>query len=105
MSFSSDASVARPEHTSGAKFLREETLEIANPSGSLILDSSNNLYGVAAGGNSCTVSLPNGCGVAYTYSSKVSALYRFRGQPDGANPVGGLVWDTAGNLYGAEGAS
>src|ERR1700730_19122433 len=28
-------------------------------------------------------------------------LYSFQGIPDGATPVGGVVFDAAGNLYGA----
>ena len=70
------------------------------PTGSLILDAAGNIYGIAAGGNSCSAALPNGCGVVYELSSAVTALYRFRGGADRANPVGGLAWDTTGSLYG-----
>ncbi len=72
----------------------------ALPTGSLLLDALGNIYGVAAGGNACNKALPNGCGVVYVLSTIESALYRFRGEPDGANPVGGLVLDSAGALYG-----
>jgi hypothetical protein len=34
-------------------------------------------------------------------SGKEQVLYRFRGIPDGAIPVGGVVFDSNGNLYGA----
>src|SRR5262249_13221594 len=32
---------------------------------------------------------------------KEKVLYSFQGIPDGAQPVGGIVFDAAGNLYGA----
>jgi uncharacterized repeat protein (TIGR03803 family) len=32
--------------------------------------------------------------------SKFKTLYKFKGGKDGANPLAGLVFDTAGNLYG-----
>jgi len=34
-------------------------------------------------------------------SWKENVLYSFQGVPDGAQPVGGIVFDAAGNLYGA----
>jgi hypothetical protein len=47
------------------------------------------------------------CAAVFTMSLPASAewnekvLYSFQGLPDGANPVGGIAFDTAGNLYGA----
>jgi len=32
---------------------------------------------------------------------KEKVLYRFQGGTDGSTPAGGVVFDTAGNLYGA----
>src|SRR5271157_5929908 len=32
---------------------------------------------------------------------KEKVLYSFQGVPDGATPAGGVVFDSAGNLYGA----
>jgi hypothetical protein len=33
-------------------------------------------------------------------SGTETVLYRFNGPPDGAGPLGALLLDTAGNLYG-----
>jgi len=66
----------------------------------LIFDSAGNLYGEAwnAGnygyGNAFRLT-PNGDG---TWTEH--ALHQFRGGKDGAEPQGGLIFDSAGNLYG-----
>jgi uncharacterized repeat protein (TIGR03803 family) len=71
----------------------------ANPSAGVISDSAGNLYGTTAFGGFFHGTVfklmhsPNG-----TWSEKV--LYRFTGDTDGGGPSGGLVLDTAGNLYG-----
>jgi uncharacterized repeat protein (TIGR03803 family) len=77
--------------------------------GLLAFDAAGNLYGDAANGGttggSCEFS--NGCGLIYRltpdprgtqWSEKV--LYIFTGGRDGALPQGGLVLDSAGNVYG-----
>jgi len=70
------------------------------PEGNLILDSQGNLYGTTFGGGANKLGTvfelsPNGSG-GFNYS----VLYSFKGSPDGANPVGNLIFDSAGNLYG-----
>ncbi len=68
--------------------------------GGLIADSSGNLYGVTAfGGNQEGFS---GSGVVFKLvpAGNETVLYTFTGGADGAQPQGGLVMDTAGNLYG-----
>src|SRR5579863_6600074 len=69
----------------------------ASPYGGLILDSAGNLYGTKSQGGS----LDCGCGAVFKLdpSGKETVLYRFNGM-DGSNPDGGLVRDSAGNLYG-----
>ncbi len=72
----------------------------ANPWGTLIIDSSGNLYGTTLYGgmsNDGTVfELLNSAGT-YTYQS----LNSFKGgTTDGANPYGRLARDGSGNLYG-----
>lgn len=70
------------------------------PRGTLILDSLGNLYGTAKLGGS------KGVGVAYeltksasgTWSEKV--LHNFGSAKDGQYPVGNLIFDSEGNLYG-----
>ncbi|HEY2473560.1 MAG TPA: choice-of-anchor tandem repeat GloVer-containing protein [Candidatus Cybelea sp.] len=66
----------------------------------VIRNSAGNLFGVAyvGGGSGCL----NGCGTVFELSSggTLTTLYRFKGANDGGNPYGGLVMDSAGNLYG-----
>jgi uncharacterized repeat protein (TIGR03803 family) len=70
----------------------------AIPESGVIIDSSGVLYGVAAGG-------AHGDGVVFTLTPSESGwtetvIYSFHNGNDGANPVGGLVMDVEGNLYG-----
>jgi len=64
--------------------------------GGLILDSAGNLYGATFLGGLF------GWGTVFQIdtSGKEIVLYNFAGSPDGAEPDGGLVRDTQGNLYG-----
>jgi uncharacterized repeat protein (TIGR03803 family) len=68
--------------------------------GRMILDAAGTLYGVATVGGQYQQ------GVAFRLAQrrggawKLTPLYAFRGQPDAGFPYGGLVFDTAGNLYG-----
>ena len=72
-----------------------------SPSGSLMMDASGNLYGTTvvggtAGGWGTVFELVSTSG---SYTEKV--LYSFAGPPnDGRGPSGGLMADSAGNLYG-----
>jgi uncharacterized repeat protein (TIGR03803 family) len=74
------------------------------PTGGVIVDKAGNLYGatVAGGMGACSA---GGCGVVYKLSPgpngkwTYTALHKFNGG-DGAQPLGGLTLDNAGNLYG-----
>jgi uncharacterized repeat protein (TIGR03803 family) len=71
-----------------------------HPWGGVIFDPSGNLYGTTvyggAYGNGAIYQLvPVGSGWTETI------LYSFTGGADGANPYAGLIFDQAGNLYGA----
>jgi uncharacterized repeat protein (TIGR03803 family) len=69
----------------------------ANPSGALVPDGAGNFYGATAGGGA------SGFGVVFKMDAggNVTVLYNFAGNPtDGAGPLGTLVLDHAGNLYG-----
>jgi len=79
----------------------------AAPDGKMAFDSAGNLYGIATVSygrrgkhRSGTVFrlTPNPDG---TWTEKT--LHIFLGGRDGASPMGGLVWDAAGRLYGATG--
>src|SRR5215467_1913047 len=72
---------------------------------SLIFDQAGNLYGTTEfGGDQGTCGHVR-CGVVFKLTSNTdgswteSVLHRFTGG-DGANPLGGLIFDTVGNLYG-----
>jgi uncharacterized repeat protein (TIGR03803 family) len=75
----------------------------ANPDyTNLVFDAAGNLYGVTYSGGS------SDAGTVFELSPQEgggwteSVLYAFAaGTSDGANPIGGVVFDRAGNLYGA----
>ncbi len=76
----------------------------------LIFDAAGNLYGTTAGGGNFTGHCSQqGCGTVFELTPNGSGgwtetvLYKFCSQigcTDGFNPVGGLVMDAAGKLYG-----
>jgi len=77
------------------------------PFGGLIFDSAGNLYGsTVSGGYGDCDEVHDGCGTAFEASPRengkwaVKFPYGFDGS-DGAVPVGSLLFDTAGNLYGS----
>jgi uncharacterized repeat protein (TIGR03803 family) len=70
-----------------------------NPPAGVTLDAQGNLYGTTSLGGA------RGDGVVYKLSPhgsgwKLTVLHTFQGRSDGQNPVGGVVLDQAGNLYG-----
>jgi uncharacterized repeat protein (TIGR03803 family) len=73
--------------------------DAANPGGPLTFDRAGDLYGVAAGG-------AHGHGAIFKLTSSSgghwneSLVYSFTGGLDGDSPSGGVIFDSAGNLYG-----
>lgn len=67
------------------------------PDGAVIGDAVGNLYGTTQLGGNYSF------GTVFELNStgKETVLYRFRGGTNGLNPVGGVIRDAAGNLYGA----
>ena len=81
------------------------TVDGYNPLSNLVIDSSGNLYGTAfkggAHGDGAVFKLAPKAGGGYTES----LIYNFTtGESDGNEPIGGLIFDSAGNLYGTTGA-
>ena len=79
------------------------------PEGGLIIDSAGNLYGVTVGGGDQDEGgqCQGGCGTAFELSPNADGnwtetiLYNFgAGSSDGEYPMGSLVFDALGNLYG-----
>jgi uncharacterized repeat protein (TIGR03803 family) len=66
------------------------------PTAGMVQDSDGALYGVTNDGGT------NGSGTVFKRGTDgaVTSLYSFSGGPDGANPFGGLVLASDGNLYG-----
>jgi uncharacterized repeat protein (TIGR03803 family) len=84
----------------------------AVPAGGLVIDAPGNLYGTTAYGGSgdCVLAgIKGGCGTVFELeppktkggSWTYKTLYSFQGGKDGYFPWGDLVFDNAGNLYGA----
>ena len=74
-------------------------LDGANPFGSLILDRSGNLYGAATVGGTSH----GGVILKFSPAGKETVLHNFTyftDGNDGAGPIGPLVRDASGNLYG-----
>ncbi len=67
------------------------------PYGGVTLDAAGNLYGTTSAGGAYN----NGIVFKLDTTLKETVLYSFTGTGgDGCNPEGGLLLDTAGNLYG-----
>jgi hypothetical protein len=84
----------------------------ATPAGGLIVDASNHLFGTTAYGGTGDCLLLGGevgCGTIYEMTPPTTpgeswtetVIYSFQGGSDGYFPMGNLVFDDAGNLYGA----
>src|ERR1051326_3132746 len=97
--------------TSLYDFQGNDSGDAGAPGGGLIQDADGNLYGSTSygGGGPCILlGTPVGCGVVYELIRPVQPggawtekiLCRFQGGEDGQFPIGDLVFDERGNLYG-----
>ncbi len=68
----------------------------------LIRDSASNLYGTTGWGGDLNCGDHAGCGTAFKLDStnQLTVLHTFTGGADGALPLGTLLLDAAGNLFG-----
>ena len=92
-------------------FSGEGSKDASVPSGGLIIDDAGNLYGVSGygGTGNCVLFGLAGCGTVYELSPPAqkggawteTILYSFPTAEQGYLPQGNLVFDSAGNLYGA----
>jgi uncharacterized repeat protein (TIGR03803 family) len=76
----------------------------SEPYSAVVFDQAGNLYGTTYGGGGSGCG-GHGCGTIYELSPSGSGwtetiLYAFQGTTDGQHPIGGLISDQSGNLYG-----
>jgi len=75
------------------------------PIAGLVFDRAGNLYGTTVDGGLPNCGVYPGCGTVFELSPSgsgwtESVLYRFAGGDDGWLPAGGVILDSAGNIYG-----
>ena len=72
------------------------------PYAGLVRDQAGRLYGTTYNGGLRTAMCTSGCGVVFEVNAngQEKVLHYFTGGADGALPIGGLIRDEAGNLYG-----
>jgi uncharacterized repeat protein (TIGR03803 family) len=72
-----------------------------SPFAGLVSDGLGHFFGTATNGGTRNSQCHIGCGIVFEIDvdGNMKTLHQFGG-PDGANPVGGLIRDSAGNLYG-----
>ncbi len=81
----------------------------SQPGTGLIFDQAGNLYGTTGLGGNLAYCQRRGCGVVFKLAPNAdgswseSVLYSFLGSGDGRSPTSGVIFDTAGNLYGTTG--
>jgi uncharacterized repeat protein (TIGR03803 family) len=67
-----------------------------NPLGPVVVDHQGNVYGTTYFGGE----LGFGSIFKIDTTGTLTILHSFNDSPDGANPIGGLILDSSGNLYG-----
>jgi uncharacterized repeat protein (TIGR03803 family) len=77
-----------------------------HPASNLVFDAQGNLYGTAPAGVRGSCVFDDGCGAVFHLKPQTTGpwietnLHVFSGPPDGGGPTSGVVFDSAGNLYG-----
>jgi uncharacterized repeat protein (TIGR03803 family) len=79
----------------------------ATPLGDLSIDTAGNLYGTTESGGTGTLCNDGGvgCGTIFKLDTQgnETVLYSFKGAADGFFPLGGVILDKRGNLFGTAG--
>ncbi len=73
-----------------------------HPEAGLIRDAAGTLYGTTPYGGNVNYCYPSGCGTVFKVDTggTETVLHSFTGTTDGASPLGGLIRDDKGPLYG-----
>lgn len=73
-----------------------QTSRGASPEAPVVRDAEGNLYGTTSKGGTYNL------GVVFKVDvfGNETVLYNFTGKSDGSRPLAGLLFDSAGNLYG-----
>lgn len=77
-----------------------------DPHAGVVIGPDGSLYGTAVAGGNAGSCEGNGCGVVYRLTPDgdqwfLTTIYNFKGDKDGAGPGSRVVFDAAGNLFGA----
>jgi len=80
----------------------------ADPDSSLVIDASGTLYGTTSAGGGVKGCFQGNCGTVFKLTPPSlpgspwteTVLYRFQGGSDGDTPLGSLIFDGSGALYG-----
>lgn len=93
----SAAAVPSLAQTFAVLYTFTDTTQGWQPDAAPILDAAGNLYGTTQYGGTA-----GGFGTVFKLDTKgdEQVLYSFSGEPDGEDPVAGLIRDRSGNLYG-----
>jgi uncharacterized repeat protein (TIGR03803 family) len=72
------------------------------PSGGIVMDKAGNIFGTTLAGGKGNCLFGSGCGTIFRLdpAGALRVLHNFNGGPGGSEPLGPLVQDAAGNLYG-----
>ena len=104
-----------PPSTPGGAWTEKRLYSFSNvgsdgvgPNGPLLLGQNGVLYGTTSGGGITAQACPKGCGVVYSLTPPAvpggawteQILYRFTGNLDGTIPLGPLIADKSGRLFG-----
>lgn len=85
---------------------RNQVVDGYDPQSALTFDSTGNLYGTTSQGGTANGGCYQGCGTVFKLTPSSGGLWsetvvhRFSAEGDGAVPTAGVVFDSAGNLYG-----